>query len=290
MEASLLKILCDPKDKSELFLKGERLTGSFNSYDIIGGIPVLLEVGLDKKDREILESGSQKTGFSWAEKHWFDLGLNKLFDQPENGAMLLCFGSGSPMEKKYLNEIGFQVISIDINPKYKGVDVICDGHHLPFIDNSMDAVVSFEVFEHLHSPWMAIKEISRVLKPGGIFIGSVAFMKEFHHSYFHISHWGVLRLFEFAGLTCQKIYGGQNIFGRVISKIAPLGPGRISEKIYNFIGNSIFAFRRGFWSLRKGSSSRTEQTKLDKIQFSFADYDRIIYSPTIIFKAVKQVV
>lgn len=290
MNNSLLKLLCDPKDKSPLLLNGNKLTGRVNSYDIIYGIPVLLEGGLEKNDREILEMDSNKAGFSWAEKHWFDLNLNKLFDRPENGAKLLCFGSGSPKEKRYLNDIGFDVISMDINPKYKGIDVICDGHYLPFIDNCMDTVISFEVFEHLHSPWLAIQEISRVLKPGGVFIGSVAFLKEFHQSYFHISHWGMLRLFNLAGLSCQQIYGGQNIFGRVISQIAPLGPRKISERIYNLIGNSIFALRRRFWSIKNGISSRKIQARFDSIPFSFSDYDKIKYSPAIIFKAFKPII
>lgn len=287
MNNNLLDILCDPIDKSPLVLDGEKLRGQDNSYDIVRGIPVLLEGGLAKKEQEALAQGIQKNGFSWAEKHWFNLGLNKLFDNPEKESMLLCFGSGSPKEKKYLNEIGYQVVTMDINPLYQGVDVICDGHFLPFIDNCMDAVVSFEVFEHLHSPWLAIQEIGRILKPGGILIGSVAFMKEFHQSYFHISHWGMLRLFELAGFKCQKIYGGQNIFGRVISKVAPIGPAKTSERIYNFVGKYIFALRRGLWSLRHGISSNNELPRFDKIPLSFADYDSIKYSPAIIFKATK---
>src|SRR5215210_2758077 len=47
------------------------------------------------------------------------------------------------------------------------------GERLPFEDGSFDAVVSFEVLEHVARPDMCIAEIRRVLAPGGVFLGSV---------------------------------------------------------------------------------------------------------------------
>ena len=44
---------------------------------------------------------------------------------------------------------------------------------LPFSDDSFDLVVCSEVLEHLHDYKDAIKEINRVLKPGGQFLASV---------------------------------------------------------------------------------------------------------------------
>ena len=46
-------------------------------------------------------------------------------------------------------------------------------YSLPFSDNSFDLVVCSEVLEHLHDYKDAIKEINRVLKPGGQFLASV---------------------------------------------------------------------------------------------------------------------
>ncbi len=41
---------------------------------------------------------------------------------------------------------------------------------LPFYDNTFDVVMSFEFFEHVADPHLAMKEQMRVLKPGGRFI------------------------------------------------------------------------------------------------------------------------
>ena len=45
-----------------------------------------------------------------------------------------------------------------------------DGEHLPIADTSIDIVVFSEVIEHLVRPELAVWEISRVLKPGGVLL------------------------------------------------------------------------------------------------------------------------
>lgn len=44
---------------------------------------------------------------------------------------------------------------------------------LSFKDNSLDLIISLDVFEHIEKPYMAFKEIYRVLKPNGIHIFTV---------------------------------------------------------------------------------------------------------------------
>ena len=54
-----------------------------------------------------------------------------------------------------------------------------DIHHLPFADDSFDAVICSEVLEHIDSVPDSISELVRVLKPGGILAISVPrFMPE----------------------------------------------------------------------------------------------------------------
>jgi len=58
------------------------------------------------------------------------------------------------------------------------------------------------VLEHIQHPQVFAKEVYRVLKPNGIFIGSVAFLEGFHsHSYYHHSHYGTYSLLENANFS-----------------------------------------------------------------------------------------
>lgn len=43
----------------------------------------------------------------------------------------------------------------------------CDAHHLPFDDDSFDAVVANHMLYHLDDPDAALREFARVLRPGG---------------------------------------------------------------------------------------------------------------------------
>lgn len=63
----------------------------------------------------------------------------------------------------------------------KGVSArIGVAENIPFKDSQFEVVIMTEVMEHLYRPELAIAEIKRVLKPGGIFLGSVPHENSFN--------------------------------------------------------------------------------------------------------------
>lgn len=68
---------------------------------------------------------------------------------------------------------------------YANLDLVSTCAHLPFLDNSFETVVSQAVFEHVPDPFLLANEILRVLKPGGIFYLTTAFMQPLHGDPFH---------------------------------------------------------------------------------------------------------
>lgn len=66
-------------------------------------------------------------------------------------------------------------ITTDIDPSDR-TDVACDALHLPFHANSVDAVLAFEVMEHVADTDSFMTELVRVLKPRGQVILSVPFV------------------------------------------------------------------------------------------------------------------
>lgn len=59
-------------------------------------------------------------------------------------------------------------------------DIVGDIHNLPFSDNSVDAIICIAVLEHVESPFKAMDEIYRVLKPGGYCFIYVPFLYYYH--------------------------------------------------------------------------------------------------------------
>lgn len=77
--------------------------------------------------------------------------------------------------------------------KSKNLEFICgDAQNLPIKDKSVDVVISLETIEHLKEPEQFVKEVKRVLKPGGKFIVSTPnddeYIEgnEFHLHEFHL--------------------------------------------------------------------------------------------------------
>ncbi|UCV20755.1 class I SAM-dependent methyltransferase [Ferribacterium limneticum] len=83
-------------------------------------------------------------------------------------------------------------------------DVYCDGHDLPFANDTFDVVFSQAVMEHMKDPFRAAKEIARITKPGGLVYIESAFLQPLHgvpYHFFNTTPWGVEAIFADAGVA-----------------------------------------------------------------------------------------
>ncbi len=88
------------------------------------------------------------------------------------------------------------------------VDVTYDGKRLPFDDASFDTVLSSQVLEHTPAPADLVREMARVLRPGGVLLLSAPFSFRLHeepHDYFRYSPHGLRQLCHQAGLVVEQI-------------------------------------------------------------------------------------
>ena len=114
------------------------------------------------------------------------------------GLKLLDAGAGEQQYKKYCTHLEY--VSQDFaayNPQtvkdglqmtqweYGKLDIISDITAIPVGDGSFDVVLCTEVFEHIPDPLAALKEFSRVLKPGGKLILTAPFCSMTHFAPFH---------------------------------------------------------------------------------------------------------
>lgn len=119
--------------------------------------------------------------------------LSELMARLQPGAIVLDLGCGPRDQQQPIESLGFRYIGVDMDSA--AADLLVDAHCLPFKDQMFDAVLSYAVLEHLRDPYVALREIVRVLKPGGIYLGTVSQGEPFHASYLHHTAWGLLSLF-----------------------------------------------------------------------------------------------
>ncbi|MCC6501667.1 MAG: class I SAM-dependent methyltransferase [Deltaproteobacteria bacterium] len=103
--------------------------------------------------------------------------FNTLLSPKElKGKKLLDAGCGTGWFSRRAVELGAVVTSLDVGEnllnevkkKCETTRVVGDVTALKFKDNSFDIIVSSDVIEHTPDPKLAIKEMARVLKKGGV--------------------------------------------------------------------------------------------------------------------------
>jgi len=100
---------------------------------------------------------------------------------------LLDVGCGKMPYKEYILKnsavkkyVGLDIESAIIYDESCSPDYKWNGNKMPFEDNSFDCVFATEVLEHCPEPEIVLKEVLRVLKPGGIFFFTVPFLWNLH--------------------------------------------------------------------------------------------------------------
>jgi len=148
--------------------------------------------------------------------------------------LVLDAGSGRGVWRSTILSTADVYESIDMAPRHDHVPTwigdICSMTQVP--DDRYDAVVCHQVLEHVRSPWMAVRQEFRVLKPGGTLILSVPHMSRRHelpHDYFRFTQEGLSALLTDCGFCDVKVvpYGG--IFSFLHQQGSMIVPGLIAR-------------------------------------------------------------
>jgi SAM-dependent methyltransferase len=99
---------------------------------------------------------------------------------PEDSLILDVGGRKSKKRGQFnIEKYALNVKYVNLDEKAKP-DCLCDIADIAVKDNTFDGVVCSEVIEHVPDPKAVLKEINRVLKPGGILLLCAPFMFKIH--------------------------------------------------------------------------------------------------------------
>jgi SAM-dependent methyltransferase/uncharacterized protein YbaR (Trm112 family) len=211
-------LLRSPTDKSLLRDEDGALVGDDGQrYPVVGGVPILLASDLSlfsaeevagrqfvERDvspvrrlvRRILPDSTLSIGT--AQRYAAFAQAISSRARPDVGRVLVIGGGQLGKNMAPLVESGLDVIESDVylSPR---VQVVCDGHNLPFADGSFDGVVLQAVLEHVLDPVRVVAEAHRVLKPTGLIYAETPFLQAVHEGPFDFTRWtelGHRRLFR----------------------------------------------------------------------------------------------
>jgi len=100
------------------------------------------------------------------------------------------------------------------------VDVIYDGINIPFESSRFDYVLCTEVMEHVAEPTAFLKEINRVMRPGGILIMTTPFLVPLHeepYDFYRYTKHGISHLISNAGFKLEHIESFSGYWGVLIA-------------------------------------------------------------------------
>jgi len=184
-----IDLLQSPKHASPLTREGDFLVSEKGErFPVEGGVPIFVE-------------GAKQEGVgSHLQKKSFFRSILKRVNAPHHsiyfGSLKSSHGEGKELKEFLKKHPGMTILnvgSLSMNLKslhpgiinldicfYKNIDIVGDAHCLPFKDASVDMVLFKNVIEHIRNPDTAMKEIKRVLKPGGYLYIKLPFLQPFH--------------------------------------------------------------------------------------------------------------
>ncbi len=146
---------------------------------------------------------------------------------------IVDFGCGQMPYRQFCPDSVTEYIGLDADENNRASDIQCGAESTPLPDDRADHVLCLQVLEHVPDPLAVLREINRVLSPGGTALITVPQAWELHeapHDYFRYTQYGMVYLLEKAGLqACQITKHGTDLsllglkLNRVISRARLIG-------------------------------------------------------------------
>jgi SAM-dependent methyltransferase len=167
------------------------------------------------------------------------------------GSRVLDAGAGEGPYRATFDKTRYESTDIRlIENNFGQISFISDLSNIPVQSNCYDLVFCSQALEHVTEPQIVIKELWRILKPGGkLWLTAPLFYAEHEipFDYFRYTQFGLILLFQKSGFTIESIEWLEGYFGTLAyqlreaakalpTKSSELGPGILSWLILIVVG------------------------------------------------------
>lgn len=128
---------------------------------------------------------------------------------------LLDAGAGKLSYRHLVKPLCDEYKSMDFNQTHPELDYLSDIQSMPLKNETFDTVLSAEVLEHVPDPEKALREIHRVLKPGGKLVISIPHLMYMHNEpndFYRYTKYGLRTLLERVGFIVEYLEPSGSIF------------------------------------------------------------------------------
>jgi SAM-dependent methyltransferase len=143
------------------------------------------------------------------------------------GALVLDAGAGDAPYKSLLAHTRYESADFEqVGKAYAKSTYVCDLSAIPVKDGRFEAILFNQVMEHLPEPKLAIRELYRVLKPGGRMIFTAPLFYEEHeqpYDFYRYTQFAVRYLFTEAGFRIDRLDWLEGYYSTVAYQMNRMG-------------------------------------------------------------------
>ncbi len=225
---------------------------------VLGALPAYPEADYLPLDQITADSAMRLARLAYEDEKGSGCGLLKYFEGKVelSGEMILDLGSGfGGRTVEFQRVTGGHCVGIEIDSRMAGAALRFArsmgnkasfstgvGEFLPFADDTFDAVLCYDVLEHVLNPEKTLAEVYRVLKPAGLFL--TVFPPYFHPKGAHLD--GYASRLPYA----NALFPSNVLLNAIDEILEERGDGyrpqalRPGDRLYGLNGITIRSFRR----------------------------------------------
>jgi ubiquinone/menaquinone biosynthesis C-methylase UbiE len=171
-----------------------------------------------------------------------------------DGALVLDAGAGDAPYRELFRHARYESADFEkVNKQYATSTYVCDLVSIPVEDERFDFVLLNQVLEHLPEPKQVLRELNRVLKPGGkLFCTAPLFYEEHEKPYdfYRYTQFAYRYLLGESGFTIDRIDWMEGYLGTVAyqlhtaSRYLPASPRALHAGTLGYVASPLIVLLR----------------------------------------------